>query len=130
MSQPSRIARPRLGWIRSEHLVLGLAVVLFLALAPFTPGLTRGTNLLNLLGYLLPLFVVAIGLTLVMITGGIDLSVTAIIALTSGMTLVARSTSAAESADAPPAINTKQSHALRAMFETRPGQTVPSGLPV
>jgi len=56
---------------------------MFAALAPFTPGLGTSANLLNALGYLLPLFIVAVGMTLVMITGGIDLSVTSIIALTS-----------------------------------------------
>lgn len=39
--------------------------------------------MLPILDYLLPLFVVAMGMTLVMITGGIDLSVTSIIGLTS-----------------------------------------------
>ncbi len=67
----------------SEYLVLALTVLLFVALAPFTPGLASSANLLNIFGYLLPLFIVAIGMTLVMITGGIDLSVTSIIALTS-----------------------------------------------
>ena len=70
-------------WLLSEYLVLGLTVLLFVALTPFTPGLMTSANLLNILGYLLPLLVVAIGMTLVMITGGIDLSVTSIIALTS-----------------------------------------------
>ena len=69
--------------IQSEYLVLALTVLLFLTLIPFTPGLATVANLLNVLGYLLPLFIVAIGMTLVMITGGIDLSVTSIIALTS-----------------------------------------------
>lgn len=72
-----------LRWFLSEYLILALTIVLFLALAPFTPGLATSASLLNILGYLLPLLVVAIGMTLVMITGGIDLSVTSIIALTS-----------------------------------------------
>ena len=49
-----------LGWFLSEYLVLGLTVLLFLALAPFTPGLATSNNLLNILGYLLPLLIVAI----------------------------------------------------------------------
>jgi ribose transport system permease protein len=75
--------RVLVGLLLSEYLVLGLTVVLFLTLAPITPGLATQSNLLNILSYLLPLFVVAIGMTLVMITGGIDLSVTSMIALTS-----------------------------------------------
>ena len=82
----SRIARQ----VQSEYLILGLTVLLFVALAPFTPGLATSANLLNILGYLLPLLIVAIGMTVVMITGGIDLSVTSIVALTSvvGATLM------------------------------------------
>lgn len=69
--------------LRSEYLVLLLCVLLFVGLAPFTPGLASVGNALNLLGNLLPLLVVAVGLTVVLITGGIDLSVTSTIALTS-----------------------------------------------
>ncbi len=76
----------------SEYLVFGLTLLLFLSFAPFTPGLATAANLLNILGYLLPLFIVAVGMTIVMIAGGIDLSVTSVIALTSvvGATLMSR----------------------------------------
>src|SRR5262245_14040097 len=69
--------------IRSEFLVLLLSGVLLIALAPFTPGLVSTDNCINLLGNLAPLLVVAVGLTVVVIAGGIDLSVTSTIALTS-----------------------------------------------
>ena len=69
----------------SDYLVLWLSVVGFAALAPFTPGLASWGNLQTILAYALPLLVVSIGLTLVLIIGGIDLSVTAIIALASVM---------------------------------------------
>jgi ribose transport system permease protein len=69
--------------IRSEFLVLLLSGVLFVALAPFTPGLASPDNCINLLGNLAPLLVAAVGLTVVLIVGGIDLSVTSTIALTS-----------------------------------------------
>ncbi|HEY0550582.1 MAG TPA: ABC transporter permease [Verrucomicrobiae bacterium] len=69
--------------IRSEYVVLALCGVLFAALAPFTPGLAAPENARNLLGSLSPLLVVALGQTIVLIAGGIDLSVTSIIALTS-----------------------------------------------
>lgn len=71
------------GWFLSEHLVTGLTVLMFIALAPFTPGFVSPANLLGILAYSLPLLIVALGMTVVMITGGIDLSVTSIIALTS-----------------------------------------------
>ncbi len=70
-------------WLLSEYLVLGLTVLLFASLAPFAPGLASRQGMLNIVGYLLPLLVLAIGMTLVMITGGIDLSITSVIALTS-----------------------------------------------
>ncbi len=69
--------------LRSEYLVLVLCGVLFIALAPFTPRLASADNFTNLLGNLAPLLVVATGQTLVLIAGGIDLSVTSTIALTS-----------------------------------------------
>lgn len=67
----------------SEYFVLFLSVAYFAALAPFTPGLATADNLGNVLATLLPLFIVAMGQTLVLISGGIDLSVTSIIALCS-----------------------------------------------
>ncbi len=91
-----RATNPMVRLFLSEYLVLGLTVLLFIALAPFTPGLATSASLLNILGYLLPLFIVAIGMTLVMITGGNDLSVTSIIALTSvvGAKLMSENTGA------------------------------------
>jgi ribose/xylose/arabinose/galactoside ABC-type transport system permease subunit len=67
----------------SEYLVLWLSVVYVAAVGPFTPGFFTVGNFGNLLITLLPLFVVALGQTVVLIAGGIDLSVTSIIALTS-----------------------------------------------
>jgi len=67
----------------SEHLVLWLCLVYFAVMAPFVPGFASPENLVNLFVALLPLFLVALGQTFVLITGGIDLSVTSIIALTS-----------------------------------------------
>jgi len=77
------LAQPVLTALRSEYLVLFLCLLLFSALAPFTEGLASGNNFKNLLGNLAPLLVVAVGQTLVLIVGGIDLSVTSTIALTS-----------------------------------------------
>ncbi len=69
--------------LQSEYLVLFLSIAYFLALWPFTPGFASPENLTNLLATLLPLFIVAMGQTVVLVTGGIDLSVTSIIALAS-----------------------------------------------
>lgn len=69
--------------LRSESLVLLLSAIYFLLLWPFTPGLASPANLENVLSSLLPLLVLAIGQTFVLISGGIDLSITSIVALAS-----------------------------------------------
>jgi ribose/xylose/arabinose/galactoside ABC-type transport system permease subunit len=69
--------------VLTDNLVLGLCVVYGLAMAPLAPGFATWGNLTTILAYLLPILVVSVGLTLVLILGGIDLSVTAIIALAS-----------------------------------------------
>ena len=69
--------------VTSELFVPGLCALTFAAFAPFTPGFTSPNNLWNILISCLPLLLLATGQTLVLITGGIDLSVTAIIGLSS-----------------------------------------------
>ena len=67
----------------SEYLVLLLSLAYFLSFYTFTPGLASSSNLGNIFSNLPPLLVVGIGQTFVLITGGIDLSVTSTIALSS-----------------------------------------------
>jgi ribose/xylose/arabinose/galactoside ABC-type transport system permease subunit len=67
----------------SEYSIFYLTVLYFLAMAPFTPGLASAENAANVFSNLLPLLIVATGQTVVLITGGIDLSVTSTIALSS-----------------------------------------------
>ena len=69
--------------LTSRYLVAVMAAVCFAAFAPLIPGMATPGNLSNLLWNMLPLAVVTIGETFVLITGGIDLSVTGIIALCS-----------------------------------------------
>lgn len=69
--------------VLSEYFVLYLSVAWFAALSPITPGLATPENLGNIFSSMLPLLVVAIGQTVVLITGGIDLSVTSTVALAS-----------------------------------------------
>jgi ribose/xylose/arabinose/galactoside ABC-type transport system permease subunit len=69
--------------LQSEYLILFFCLAYFAALAPFTPGLVTAGNLGNLLSAMLPLLVVATGQTLVLITAGIDLSMTSVIAVAS-----------------------------------------------
>ncbi len=85
--RPPRPAHPRPARLRrallADGFVLGLCGLYAAAVAPFTPGFATAGNAVNLLVTLLPLFVVALGQTVVLIAGGIDLSVTAVIGLAS-----------------------------------------------
>lgn len=69
--------------LRSERLVLVLAGLYFLALVPFVPQMATARNATEILANAAPLLVVALGQTLVLITGGIDLSVVSVISLAS-----------------------------------------------
>lgn len=69
--------------VQSGFLTLVLCVVYVVVMAPIAPGFATTENFANVLVAMLPLMVVATGQTVVLITAGIDLSVTSIIALTS-----------------------------------------------
>jgi len=77
---PSGLVRRTLTAVLSEHSVLLLAATYFLAVWALTPDVATPRNLRNLFLNLLPLLAVAVGQTVVMISGGIDLSATSIIA--------------------------------------------------
>jgi ribose transport system permease protein len=61
----------------SEYFVLGLCAAVVAAFGFLTPGFLSTSNLGNVLYSCLPLLLLATGQTLVLITGGIDLSITA-----------------------------------------------------
>jgi len=77
------VSRIRFKEVLSGHWVALLCLVLVLVLGPVVPGFASAANLRNVFSSLLPLLAVAVGQTLVLITGGIDLSVTAVVALAS-----------------------------------------------
>ena len=82
-AQPTRA--PSLPWRTwlADYFILVLCIAYFLVLWAIRPEIASSSNLQNLLMNMLPLLAVAIGQTIVLITGGIDLSVTSIIALAS-----------------------------------------------
>lgn len=85
-AQTKRIVGPAALWRRalfSEYFVLYLSLAYFLLLWPFVPLLGSPTNIGNILNNMWPLLAVAVGQTIVLIVGGIDLSQTSIMALTS-----------------------------------------------
>jgi ribose/xylose/arabinose/galactoside ABC-type transport system permease subunit len=67
----------------SEYLLLYLTVAFLLVATQLVPGLLSSANLRSVLSNLLPLLVAAIGQSFVLITAGIDLSVTSVFACSS-----------------------------------------------
>jgi len=67
----------------SEYLVLYLCLVYFAVMAFIEPIFATGENMANIFANMLPLLIIAAGQTVVLITGGIDLSVTSIVAVCS-----------------------------------------------
>ncbi len=67
----------------SEHLILYLCLAYYVLMIFLAPGFFTVHNSWSLLFNLLPLLIVSVGQTLVMITAGIDLSVTSVVALSS-----------------------------------------------
>lgn len=70
-------------FVASEYFVLFLCLVVFVVLAPFASGFASTGNFSNILVGSLPLLLLATAQTVVLIAGGIDLSVTATIGLSS-----------------------------------------------
>ncbi len=83
----ARFGREALRFLRrallSEYFVLYLSLAYLLVLWPFVPELFGGQNIADVLSNIWPLLVIAVGQTFVLITAGIDLSQTSIMALTS-----------------------------------------------
>jgi ribose/xylose/arabinose/galactoside ABC-type transport system permease subunit len=69
--------------LQPDWFVLGLCALYVAAVGPFAPGFFTAANAANILATLFPLFLVALGQTVVMIAGGIDLSATAVLGLAS-----------------------------------------------
>lgn len=67
----------------SEYFILVLSVVYFLIVAAIVPTMFTAHNVSNILSNIWPLLAIAIGQTFVLLLGGIDLSQTSIISLTS-----------------------------------------------
>ncbi|HRL11303.1 MAG TPA: ABC transporter permease [Aggregatilineales bacterium] len=67
----------------SDYFVLYLTIIFFVVASFFFPTLSAPGNISNQLSNIWPLLAVAVGQTFVLILGGIDLSVTSIMAVTS-----------------------------------------------
>ena len=78
LSRPMKAVR----WVLfSDYLVLALTVLYVAALRPFVPEIVSPTNLVDIALQVLPLFVAAMGIMLVLLVAQIDLSATSIMAM-------------------------------------------------
>jgi ribose transport system permease protein len=83
---PTRATNPVSKWVRNNWITIVIVIALLIALAVFVPAFYQPANLLNVARQSSIVGVVAIGMTFVILTGGIDLSVGSILAL-SGVTM-------------------------------------------
>jgi len=67
----------------SDYLIVWLCLIYFALTAPFITGFASINNFNTVTAYMLPLIPAAVGVTVVLIAGGIDLSITSIIAMAS-----------------------------------------------
>ncbi|MDT3378826.1 ABC transporter permease [Labrys neptuniae] len=76
--------RRRLGWLtgRLEVRMLGLAIALAVCLSLLSPYFLTRSNIFNILDQSVVIGIVAVGMTFVILTGGIDLSVGSVAGLT------------------------------------------------
>lgn len=85
-SKSTRLTETLVRPVRSNWVVIALAAVLIVAVAIALPSFFQSSNLLNVGRQSAIVGVIAIGMTFVILTGGIDLSVGSILAL-SGVTM-------------------------------------------
>ncbi len=71
------------GWLLADHFILVLTVVFFLVMWRIYPSMGGARNLANISSNMWPLLTLVIGQMFVLLVGGIDLSQTSIMAVTS-----------------------------------------------
>ncbi|KAB2330633.1 ABC transporter permease [Bacillus mesophilum] len=82
-------AKSRLTWIWSEYSVIIAFVIIFILAAIVNPRFLDINNQLNILMQVSIIGIVALGMTVVMLSGGIDLSVGSVLALVGVLTVLA-----------------------------------------
>ncbi|MET0785079.1 MAG: ABC transporter permease [Paenisporosarcina sp.] len=87
-SQSSSI-KNRLSWLWSEYSVIIAFLVIFIAASIVSPRFLDINNQLNILMQVSIIGIVALGMTVVMLSGGIDLSVGSVLVLVGVMTVLA-----------------------------------------
>lgn len=80
----------------SEYFILILSVLIFLIAWAVIPNIANSQSLMNMLDNILPLFIIVIGQMFVLMLGGIDLSQTSIVGITSVIGAIFMTNSCAE----------------------------------
>lgn len=82
-------AKSRLAWLWSEYSVIIAFIIIFIASSIMNPRFLDINNQLNILMQVSIIGIVALGMTVVMLSGGIDLSVGSVLALVGVITVLA-----------------------------------------
>ncbi|MEK3980058.1 ABC transporter permease [Psychrobacillus sp. FSL K6-2836] len=82
-------AKSRLAWLWSEYSVIIAFIIIFIASTIMNPRFLDINNQLNILMQVSIIGIVALGMTVVMLSGGIDLSVGSVLALVGVITVLA-----------------------------------------
>lgn len=82
-------AKSRLTWLWSEYSVIIAFIIIFIASSIMNPRFLDINNQLNILMQVSIIGIVALGMTVVMLSGGIDLSVGSVLALVGVITVLA-----------------------------------------
>lgn len=82
-------AKSRLTWLWSEYSVIIAFIIIFIASSIMNPRFLDMNNQLNILMQVSIIGIVALGMTVVMLSGGIDLSVGSVLALVGVITVLA-----------------------------------------
>lgn len=81
--------KSRLSWLWSEYSVIIAFVIIFIASAILNPRFMEMNNQLNILMQVSVIGIIAMGMTVVMLSGGIDLSVGSVLALAGVISVLA-----------------------------------------
>ncbi|MFC0270358.1 ABC transporter permease [Metabacillus herbersteinensis] len=88
-NQQTSTTKSRLAWLWSEYSVIIAFLIIFIAASIMSPRFLDINNQLNILMQVSIIGIVALGMTVVMISGGIDLSVGSVLVLVGVMTVLA-----------------------------------------
>ncbi|MFD2629825.1 ABC transporter permease [Oceanobacillus kapialis] len=81
--------KERLTWLWSEYSVIVAFLIIFIAASFMSPRFLDLTNQMNILMQVSIIGIIALGMTVVMLSGGIDLSVGSVLALVGVITVIA-----------------------------------------